>query len=62
MFTKLSERFLSKKSKRNYPITFLRKDPSFYAKDNVAIERRDFKNERERENFFKAVYYLRSHV
>lgn len=62
MFEKLFGLMIDSRVKRSAAITVVRKNPRFNAESFDPIEKRDFRNEKERADFFKAVFYSRSHI
>ena len=61
MFEKLFGFMLEKRVKANAAITFVRKDGRIKTEDRVVIKK-SFKDENERAEFFKAVFYSRTHI
>ncbi|MBO4594144.1 MAG: hypothetical protein J5697_00410 [Clostridia bacterium] len=61
MLEKLFGFMIEKKVKTNAAITFVRKDRRYYTEDRVIVKKA-FKDENERAEFFKAVFYSRTHI
>ena len=61
MFEKIFGFMIEKKVKTNAAITIVRKDRRFNAENSVVVKKA-FKDENERAEFFKAVFYSRTHI